>query len=155
MREWASRSPSQSRFSRTYDHPWQCTFLCSAFSTNRFCRCAGDKFWKKLDHAISLLLEKWHVIWQEGSCKKVKGPSSVIRYDKRRLVQERLLPPIPKVFRPWGSRLRHKRSLQRDLRKPLRVTIFSTQTDSSEVLLAHHAKGCPDLCQNLRQVSNV
>ena len=92
---------------------------------------------------------------REGSHKKAKGPSSAIRSNKGRLVQERLLPPIPKLFGPRESRLCDERSPWRDLRKPLWVTIVSTQTDPSRVLLAHHAEGCPNLCQNLWQVLKV
>ena len=39
--------------------------------------------------------------------------------------------------------------------KPLRVMVIGTQTNSSEVLLTHQAKGCLNLCQSLRQVSKV
>ena len=79
----------------------------------------------------------------------------MIHSDKGCLVQERLLLPIPKVFKPRGSRLCHERSPRRDLREPLRVTVVGTQTDSSRILLAHNAERCPNLCQSLRQVSKV
>ena len=55
----------------------------------------------------------------------------MIRSDKGLLIQERLLPPILKVFEPRESRLYHERSPRRDLREPLRVMIVGTQTDSS------------------------
>ena len=55
----------------------------------------------------------------------------MIRSDKGRLIQERLLPPILKVFEPRGSRLYHERSPRRDLQEPLRVTVVGTQTNSS------------------------
>ena len=91
----------------------------------------------------------------KGSRKKAEGPSSIIRFDKGRLVQERHLLPISKVFGSWGSRLRHERSSWRDLRKPLKVMVIGTQAHSNRVLLAHHAKGCLNLCQNLWQMSKV
>ena len=68
---------------------------------------------------------------------------------------KRLLLPIPEVFGSRGSRLRHERGPRRDLRKSLRVTIVDTQIDLSKVLLAHHAKRCPDLCQSLRQMPKI
>ena len=33
--------------------------------------------------------------------------------------------------------------------------VISAQADSSRILLAYHVEGCPSLCQNLRQVSQV
>jgi len=33
--------------------------------------------------------------------------------------------------------------------------ITSTQVDSSRILLAYHAEGCPSLCQSLRQMPKV
>ena len=44
-------------------------------------------------------LKKRHLTRREGSRKKVEGPSNVIRYYKRRLIQERVLPFVSKVFR--------------------------------------------------------
>ena len=44
-------------------------------------------------------LEGRHFAGREGSRKKAKGPGSKVRLDKRRPVQKRLLPPIPKVLR--------------------------------------------------------
>ena len=79
----------------------------------------------------------------------------MIRSNKGHLVQERLFPSIPKVFKPQRSKLCHERSPRRDLREPLRVTVPGTQTNSSWILLAHYAEGCPDSCQNLRQISKV
>ena len=59
------------------------------------------------------------------------------------------------MFGSRGSRLRHERGPQRDLQKSLRVTIVGTQIDLSKVLLAHHAKRCPDLCQSLQQMPKI
>ena len=51
-------------------------FFFSAFSTNRYHRCAGDRFRKQLDHAVNLLLEKWRLTRRKGGHKKAEGPSS-------------------------------------------------------------------------------
>ena len=42
----------------------------------------------------------WCLTRQEGSHKKAEGPSNVIHFNKGHLVQERFLPPVPKVFGP-------------------------------------------------------
>ena len=76
---------------------------------------------------------------------KAKGLSYAVHLDEGRPIQEKLLPPIPKVFESRGSGLHHERSPQRDFWKSLRATIVGTQADSSGVLLAHHAKRRSDL----------
>ena len=79
----------------------------------------------------------------------------MIHPNKRCLGQKKLLPIVPKMPKPQGSKLRHERSSQRDLREPFEVTVTSAQADSGRILLAYHAEGCPSLCQNLRQMSEV
>ena len=64
----------------------------------KFHRYVGDRFCRRLDHTISLLLEKWHITRWKGGHKKAEGPSSAIHFNKSRLIQKRFLPPIPKVF---------------------------------------------------------
>ena len=76
---------------------------------------------------------------------EAKGLSYAVHLDEGRPIQEKLLPPIPKVFESRGSGLHHERSPQRDFWKSLRATIVGTQANLSGVLLAHHAKRRSDL----------
>ena len=69
-------------------------YFCWACSTNRFYRCTGDRFCRRLDHTISLLLEKWHPTRREGGRKKAESSSSTIHFNKWRLIQKRFLPPL-------------------------------------------------------------
>ena len=62
---------------------------------------------------------------------------------------------VPEVFKPRGSKLRNKSSPRGYLWKPLEGTVISAQVDPSWVLLAYNAKGRTNLCQDLRQVSEV
>ena len=108
-----------------------------------------------MDHAISLLPKEWHATRREGRRKEVEGPSIAVCSNKGCPIQKRLLPPVPKVFRPRRSKVHHERGSRGDLRKPFRGTIISAQAYSSRILLAHHAEGQASLCQSLRQVSKV
>ena len=95
---------------------------------------------------LSLLID---LVYVQEIGSESNWATPLIFYLKNDALPERLLPPIPKVFKPRGSRLCHEGSPRRDLREPLRVTVIGTQTDSSWILLAHYVEGCPDLCQNL------
>ena len=78
--------------------------------------------------------------------KEAEGLGNTIHLGKKCLVQKRLLPTIPNMPKPRGSRLCYEGSSWKDLWEPLRVTITSAQTGSGRILLVYHAEGCPSIC---------
>ena len=85
----------------------------------------------------------------KDAARKLKVQAMRFVLIKDVFVQKGLLPPVAKVLRSRGSKIRHERGSQGDLRKPFGGTISSAQADSNRILLANHAQGHTSLCQNM------
>ena len=147
---------SKSRLSRIYARSLTGTTICSSLLTYWWWKeCAGSRFWMQLDYTLDILSKDWPTTERERSHEETEVPSIAICANKRRVLQKRILVTVPKVFKPWGSRLRNERSSRGYLWKPLRGTVVSAQADPSGVLLANYAERCTSLLQDLWQVSEV
>ena len=118
-------------------------------------KCAGNKFWEELNHAIDSIPEVRHSAKRERRCYEAESPSLTICVDQRCLIQKRILSTIPEVLEPWRSRLHDERGPRGYLWKPLRGMVISAQVNLSKVLLAYYTEGHPSLRQDLRQMSKV
>ena len=82
----------------------------------------------------------------------IESSGNTLRADSRCTLQERILSTIPKVFDPRQSKLHHKGSPWKGVRKLLRSAFIGSQAHTSRVLLAYNAEGYPILRKSMWQV---